>query len=111
MEAGENKKLVLGFVVFIAKIAGMTGILLLLGFFASALFAVAFFLFPRPELGSAAGATLAALLFLAPLCLYALLIFGDACVRNGVKVARLSVRTSFVQLWGYGSGFIRALFS
>ena len=33
MEAGENKKLVLGFVVFIAKIAGMTGILLLLGFF------------------------------------------------------------------------------
>jgi GT2 family glycosyltransferase len=85
--------------------------LLLLGFFASALFAVAFFLFPRPELGSAAGATLAALLFLAPLCLYALLIFGDACARNGVKVARLSVRTSFVQLWGYGSGFIRALFS
>ena len=33
MEAGENKKLVLGVVVFIAKIAGMTGILLLLGFF------------------------------------------------------------------------------
>ena len=30
MEVGENKRIVLGFVVFFAKIAGMTGLVLML---------------------------------------------------------------------------------
>ncbi|MBP5397993.1 MAG: glycosyltransferase [Bacteroidales bacterium] len=46
---------------------------------------------------------------LCPLLLYALLIFFDSLFRNGLRVALLSVGTSFIQLWGYGCGFLRAL--
>ena len=43
---------------------------------------------------------------LAPLLLYSLLIFIDSYVRNSsFKVAYLSIKASFVQLIGYGSGF------
>ena len=40
----------------------------------------------------------------------ALLWFVDALqrTRGGVEVAALSVVACFVQLWGYGSGFLRA---
>lgn len=51
----------------------------------------------------------AALCCLSPLLLYALLIFVDSLLRNGPRVALLSVGTSFVQLWGYGCGFWAAL--
>ena len=57
-----------------------------------------------------AGYFQAALFCFAPLAFYALLIFVDSLFRNGGKVALLSVKTSFVQLWGYGCGFISAFF-
>lgn len=47
-------------------------------------------------------------LALLPLLLYALLIFTDSLFHCGPKVAFLSVGTSFVQLWGYGCGFLAA---
>lgn len=41
--------------------------------------------------------------------LYSALIFTDAMVRTGnIAVGFLSVITSYVQLWGYGSGFLAA---
>ena len=44
-----------------------------------------------------------------PLLCYALLIVVDSCLKNrSMKVALLSVPASFIQLIGYGSGFIRA---
>lgn len=44
-----------------------------------------------------------------PLLLYALALFVDSFVKNrSVRVALLSVPASFVQLTGYGLGFIRA---
>ena len=52
---------------------------------------------------------IASLSSIAPLLLYALLVFSDSLFRNGFGVARLSVLTSFVQLWGYGSGFLKEL--
>jgi glycosyltransferase involved in cell wall biosynthesis len=46
---------------------------------------------------------------LAPLLLYSVLIFVDSLVQNrSLKVAALSIYASFVQLLGYGTGFIRA---
>lgn len=46
---------------------------------------------------------------LAPLLLYSILIFVDSLVQNrSLKVAALSIYASFVQLLGYGTGFIRA---
>ena len=56
------------------------------------------------------GYGVAALFCLAPLVLYALLICLDSLFRNGPKVALLSVRAAFIQLWGYGCGFLTALF-
>lgn len=49
------------------------------------------------------------LVALAPLLFYALLICVDASIRNrSLLVGLLSVPASFVQLTGYGSGFLRA---
>lgn len=46
---------------------------------------------------------------LAPLALYALLILGDSYRLNrSLHVALLSIPAAFVQLLGYGSGFLRA---
>jgi GT2 family glycosyltransferase len=46
---------------------------------------------------------------LAPPLLYSVLIFVDSLVQNrSLKVATLSIYASFVQLLGYGTGFIRA---
>ena len=46
---------------------------------------------------------------LVPLVLYALLIFVDATCRNGSpKIGLLSIVASFVQLTGYGLGFLKA---
>lgn len=46
---------------------------------------------------------------LAPILLYSVLIFVDSLVQNrSLKVAALSIYASFVQLLGYGTGFIRA---
>ena len=48
-------------------------------------------------------------LSLAPLLLFSLLVFADSSVRNrSVRIGGLSVLASFVQLIGYGTGFIRA---
>ncbi len=46
---------------------------------------------------------------LMPLILYSMLIFADSLHLNrSIKVATLSIKASFVQLIGYGSGFLRA---
>ena len=46
---------------------------------------------------------------LIPPVLYSLLIFFDSLMQNkSGKVALLSVKASFIQLFGYGTGFIRA---
>lgn len=47
--------------------------------------------------------------FLAPLGVYVLLLFVSAWISTGsLKVALMTVPASFIQLWGYGCGFIRA---
>lgn len=53
--------------------------------------------------------------FLLPIAAYALLIFCDSCYRHrdcglagAIEIGALSVAASFVQLTGYGSGFLRA---
>ena len=50
-----------------------------------------------------------AALALSPLLLYALIIFLDSSIRNrSLKVGLLSVPAAFVQLMGYGLGFLKA---
>ncbi len=55
--------------------------------------------------------------FLLPIMLYALLVFADATLKyhdegcgwgHAMKIGMLSVAASFIQLTGYGSGFLRA---
>ncbi len=44
-----------------------------------------------------------------PLALYALMLWVSALVKTkSLKIASMAVVTSFVQLWSYGAGFIRA---
>ncbi|MBR1713290.1 MAG: glycosyltransferase [Alloprevotella sp.] len=44
-----------------------------------------------------------------PLALYALLVLTDSTLRNrSLRVGLLSVPAAFTQLWGYGSGLLRA---
>ncbi|MBQ0048829.1 MAG: glycosyltransferase [Bacteroidales bacterium] len=58
--------------------------------------------------GSAAGPCLATLAF-APLVLFSLLVGVDSALRNqSLWVGLLSIRASFTQLMGYGTGFLRA---
>lgn len=46
---------------------------------------------------------------LLPFALFALLIFADATrLERSPKVGLLAVAAAYVQLWGYGSGFVRA---
>jgi hypothetical protein len=46
---------------------------------------------------------------LIPPLLYSVLIFIDSLTQNkSCKVALLSIKASFIQLLGYGTGFIRA---
>ena len=43
---------------------------------------------------------------------YALLVFADASIQNrSPKIGLLSVAAAYVQLWGYGLGFVAGLFS
>lgn len=47
--------------------------------------------------------------FLTPLAAYILLIFGSALTAtHSVKIALMAIPASFIQLWGYGWGFIKA---
>ena len=49
------------------------------------------------------------ILALLPLLLFSLIIFIDATIKNkSLKIGLLAVKASFVQLLGYGSGFLRA---
>ncbi len=49
---------------------------------------------------------------LLPLLLFAVLIFADSsCLNRSAKIGALSVIASFVQLMGYGSGFIAAVWN
>ena len=46
---------------------------------------------------------------LSPLLLWCLAVFTDSSIRNkSTRIGALSVVASFVQLTGYGSGFLRA---
>ncbi len=47
--------------------------------------------------------------WLLPLAIYALALFVSAWVADGLRVAIYAVPASFIQLWGYGAGFIKAL--
>ncbi len=75
---------------------------------------VALWLMPKP--GCANGPMLCIyagiggmLLFLLPLLLFSLVIFVDASIRNrSLWVGLLAVPASFIQLIGYGTGFLRA---
>lgn len=50
-------------------------------------------------------------LFLLPIAAYALMLFTAAIVKTGsIKVASLAVPASFIQLTGYGTGFLKAFF-
>jgi len=49
------------------------------------------------------------LLFLAPLLIFSLFIFVDSTIRNkSIWIGFLSIWASFIQLIGYGTGFLRA---
>ena len=49
-------------------------------------------------------------LFLLPLLLFALLIFADSLIQyNSLKISSLSVISSVIQLYGYGIGFLSAV--
>ena len=49
------------------------------------------------------------LLFLLPLLLFSLIVFIDSSIRNkSMKIGFLSIWASFIQLIGYGTGFLRA---
>lgn len=48
-------------------------------------------------------------LWLAPILLYCMMVFVDSLIKNkDMKVALLSVPAAYVQLFGYGTGFIQA---
>lgn len=48
-------------------------------------------------------------IFLSPLLLFSLIIFTDSAIRNkSAKIGFLSISASFIQLLGYGTGFLRA---
>lgn len=48
-------------------------------------------------------------LWLAPILLYCLMVFVDSLIKNkDLKVALLSIPAAYVQLFGYGTGFIKA---
>ena len=52
---------------------------------------------------------LVSLAALAPLLLYAAIIFVDSTIKNdSEKIGLLSIRAAFVQLLGYGCGFLQA---
>lgn len=52
-----------------------------------------------------------ALLWLAPILLYAMIVFVDSLIKNkNMKVALLSFPAAYYQLFGYGLGVIRAFF-
>ena len=52
-----------------------------------------------------------ALLWLAPILLYCLLVFFDSLLKNkSLRVASLSIPATYCQLFGYGTGFIAAAF-
>ena len=54
------------------------------------------------------GAALMALALL-PLLLFSLIVFIDSTIRNkSIKIGALSIWASFIQLLGYGTGFLRA---
>ncbi|MDE6402229.1 MAG: glycosyl transferase family 2, partial [Muribaculaceae bacterium] len=47
--------------------------------------------------------------FLLPFALYILLLFVSALASTrSVKIAAMAVPAAFIQLWGYGWGFIKA---
>ena len=72
------------------------------------LFGLALYLFGPDHMNKAVGFALCELTVLLPL-LYALLIFVDSSIRNrSLWVGLLSIPASFIQLFGYGIGFLSA---
>ncbi|MBO7418415.1 MAG: glycosyltransferase [Bacteroidaceae bacterium] len=55
------------------------------------------------------GGPVMVVLGMTPLLLFSLIIFLDASIRNkSLEIGLLAIKASFIQLLGYGSGFIRA---
>ena len=55
------------------------------------------------------GGVFGMILFLLPILLFSLIVFIDSSVRNkSIKIGALSIWASFIQLIGYGTGFLRA---
>lgn len=49
---------------------------------------------------------------LSPLIFYSILVFSDSFIQNkSLKIALLSVPAAYVQLWGYGLGFLHAFWN
>jgi hypothetical protein len=72
------------------------------------LFGLALYLFGPDHMNKAVGFALCELTILLPL-FYALLIFIDSSIRNrSIHVGLLSIPASFIQLLGYGTGFLSA---
>jgi hypothetical protein len=107
------------------KLVHLLPMLFTLGTFACLLFAFVFMLlaligmiaiWSMPKPGCANGPMLfiifgigGMLIFLLPLLLFSALVFIDSSIRNkSVKIGILSVWASFIQLIGYGTGFLRA---
>ena len=107
------------------KLVHLLPMLFTLGTFACLLFAFVFMLlaligmiaiWSMPKPGCANGPMLfiifgigGMLIFLLPLLLFSALVFIDSSIRNhSIKIGFLSIWASFIQLIGYGTGFIRA---
>ncbi len=107
------------------KLVHLLPMLFTLGTFACLLFALLFLLltvlgfvalWSMPKPGCANGPMLCIfagiagmLMFLLPLLLFSLLVFADSSIRNrSMKIGVLSIWASYIQLIGYGTGFLRA---
>lgn len=74
-----------------------------------------FYLFPSIFTLGVLGLLIASVfcpLFLLPILLYIFMIFLEALITNkfNLKVALIAIITSFIQLTGYGTGFLKAIF-
>lgn len=107
------------------KLVHLLPMLFTLGTFACLLFALLFLLLtvlgfvalwsmPKPSCANGPMLCIFAgiagmLMFLLPLLLFSLLVFADSSIRNrSMKIGVLSIWASYIQLIGYGTGFLRA---
>jgi len=79
--------------------------------FLTLLFCLGLFFSFAPSLFNAAKTfgTIICISSIAPILLYSILIWIDSAIQNkSIKIGFLSIRAAFVQLMGYGFGFLEA---